>query len=64
MGYAAGYKKNVDIEMLDPTGVVVEKWILEGTFLTDVGFGTLDYKSDGLADISATLRMDRCILVY
>ena len=64
MGYAAGYKKDIDLEMLDPTGVVVEKWILEGTFLTDVGFGTLDYKSDGLADISATLRMDRCILVY
>jgi hypothetical protein len=64
MGYAAGYKKNVDIEMLDPTGVVVEKWILEGTFLTDVGFGTLDYKADGLADITASLRMDRCILVY
>ena len=64
MGYAAGYKKNVDIEMLDPTGVVIEKWILEGTFMTDVSFGTLDYKSDALADISATLRMDRCILVY
>ena len=64
MGYAAGYKKNVDIEMLDPTGVVVEKWILEGTFLTDVNFGTLGYSTDALADISATLRMDRCILVY
>ncbi len=64
MGYAAGYKKNVDIEMLDPTGVVVEKWILEGTFLTDVSFGSLGYSTDALADISATLRMDRCILVY
>ena len=64
MGYAAGYKKNVDLEMLDPTGVVVEKWILEGTFLTDVNFGTLSYSQDALADISGTLRMDRCILVY
>mgnify|MGYP000853767799 CR=1 FL=1 len=64
MGYAAGYKKNIDLEMLDPTGVVVEKWILEGTFLTDVNFNALDYKTDGLATISATLRMDRCILVY
>ena len=64
MGYAAGYKKNVDLEMLDPTGVVVEKWILEGTFLSDVNFNTLDYKSDGLATIAAVLRMDRCILVY
>ena len=64
MGYAAGYKKNVDIEMLDPTGVVVEKWILEGTFMTDVNFGSLSYSQDALADITATLRMDRCILVY
>ena len=64
MGYAAGYKKDIDLEMLDPTGVVVEKWILYGTFLTDVNFNTLDYKSDTLATITAQLRMDRCVLVY
>ena len=64
MGYAAGYKKNVEVSMLDPTGVVVEKWILEGTFLSDVNFNNLDYKSDSLATITASLRMDRCILVY
>ena len=64
MGYAAGYKKNVDLELLDPTGVVVEKWILEGTFLTSVDFQDLNYTQDGLATIQATLRMDRCILVY
>jgi len=64
MGYAAGYKKDVELEMLDPTGVVVEKWIIQGCFLTDLNFGTLDYNQDGLATIEATLRMDRCILVY
>jgi hypothetical protein len=64
MGYAAGYKKNVDLEMLDPTGVVVEKWIMYGTFLTDVNFNALSYSQDALATISATLRMDRCVLVY
>jgi hypothetical protein len=64
MGYAAGYKKDIDLEMLDPTGVVVEKWILYGTFLTDVNFNGLDYKSDALATITTTLRMDRCVLVY
>jgi hypothetical protein len=64
MGYAAGYKKNVDLEMLDPTGVVVEKWILEGTFLSDVNFNNLSYTDDKLATITAKLRMDRCILVY
>ncbi len=64
MGYAAGYKKRVDLEMLDPTGVVVEKWILQNTMLTGVNFGTLAYGQDALADITATLQMDRCILVY
>jgi len=64
MGYAAGYKKNVDLEMLDPTGVVVEKWILEGCFLTKVDLQSLGYSDDKLATIQATLRMDRCILIY
>lgn len=64
MGYAAGYKKDVDIEMLDPTGVVVEKWIMYGTFLTSINFNTLSYSQDNVATISTTLQMDRCILVY
>ena len=64
MGYAAGYKKDIDLELLDPTGVAVEKWILQGTFLTDVNFDSLGYSDDALATITATLRPDRCILVY
>jgi len=64
MGYAAGYKKNCDLEMLDPTGVVVEKWLFEGCFITSANFGTVQYSSDGIASIDVTLRPDRCILVY
>jgi hypothetical protein len=64
MGYAAGYKKDVDLEMLDPTGVVVEKWILYGVFLTDVNFNQLSYSQDGLATITCSMRPDRCVLVY
>ena len=64
MGYAAGYKKNVDLEMLDPTGVVVENWILEGAWLTGYDGGSLDYSSDKIVGITSSIRMDRCILVY
>ena len=64
MGYAAGYKKNVDLEMLDPTGVVIEKWILQGAFLDGYNGGTLSYASAGLSTITANLVVDRCILVY
>ncbi len=63
-GYAAGYKKSVDLEMLDPSGVVVQKWQLQGTMATNVGFGDLSMDDDGLAEINVTLQPDRCILVF
>jgi len=63
-GYAAGYKKDVEIEMLDPAGVVIEKWVLQGTMLTNVNFGDLSMDDDAIADIQATLRFDRAILLF
>ena len=64
MGYASGYKKDIELEMLDPTGVVIEKWILQGCFITSLAGGDLNYSQDELANIDITLRPDRCILVY
>jgi len=63
-GYAAGYKKDVELELLDPTGVVIEKWILQGTMLTNVDFGGLDYSTSEIAEITAELRYDRAIHVF
>lgn len=64
-GYAAGYKRDIEIEMLDPTGVVVQKWILKNAFLSgDVNFGGLDYNSSDLADITLTIRYDYAILAF
>jgi hypothetical protein len=63
-GYAAGYKRDVELEMLDPTGVVVSKWILKNAFITQADFGDLNYSQDDLATINITLRMDYCILAY
>lgn len=62
MGYAAGYKRDCELEMLDPTGAVVQKWILKGVFLTNTNFGSLNYGQGGVATITATLRPDYCIL--
>jgi len=63
-GYAAGYKKDIEIEMLDPAGVVIEKWVLQGTMLTNVNFGELSMEDDAIADIVATMRFDRAILLF
>lgn len=63
-GYAAGYKRDVELEMLDPTGACVQKWILKNCWISDVNFGDLDYSSSDLTTITATLRPDYCILAY
>lgn len=63
-GYAAGYKRDCELEMLDPTGVVVSKWILKNTMCTTADFGDLNYSQDDLANITITLRFDYAILAY
>lgn len=63
-GYAAGYKRDLEIEMLDPTGVTVQKWICKNSFITTANFGNLDYSDDEIADITVNIRMDYAILCY
>ena len=63
-GYAAGYKRDLELEMLDPTGVCVQKWILKNSWLTVVNHGSLDYGDDEIADITGTLRFDYAVLAY
>lgn len=46
---------NYILEMLDPTGMSVEKWYLKDCTLESVDFGTLSYKSDGLATINLVI---------
>lgn len=62
MGYAAGYKKDIILDSLDPTGVLVERWILEKCMITGVDFGDNDYTSDDLTNVELTVQPWRCIL--
>lgn len=63
-GYAVAYKRDIVLEMLDPTGVVVSQWVLKNCMLTDVDFGQLSYDDDGLADITIKIRPQYCILAF
>ena len=64
-GYAAGYKRDVELELLDPNGVSVQKWILVNTMIgQNVAFGSLNYSQSGLLEITLNLQMDYCILAY
>lgn len=65
MGYFAGYARDVELAMLDPTGATVSKWILKNCMLSDnVDFGSLSYSTDALADITISLQPQYCILAY
>ncbi len=64
MGYAAGYKKNIVLKELDPTGIEVAKFLLEQCQIVGIDFGDNDYAEDGLTEISLTIQPWRCILNY
>ena len=63
-GYAAGYKRDVELELLDPTGVCTQLWILKNAWISDCNFGNLQYSDDNIATITATLVIDYAILAY
>ena len=64
-GYAAVYKKDIQIKMLGPAGTTVELWDLKGTKLNNINFHELDYRNESeVAIITATLRFDAAILRF
>lgn len=64
MGYAAGYKKNIILKELDPTGIEVSRFFIEQCQIVDIDFNDNDYSDDGLSEISLTIQPWRCILNY
>ena len=62
MGYASGYKKNILLKELDPTGLEVSKFFLEQCMITSIDFGDNDHGSDELSNITLEIQPWRCIL--
>jgi hypothetical protein len=65
-GYAAFYKKDVNIVVLGPVGDKIENWQLKGAFPSTVNFnGTgLDWSAQEALTINMTLTYDYAILQY
>lgn len=63
-GYAVAYKRDLVLEMLDPTGTVVSQWIIVQSMITGANFGDLAYSQDDLATIDLTLKPAYCILSF
>ncbi len=63
-GYAAFYKKDFNLILLDPVGTPVEEWNIKGAFIQEFTAGDLDMSSSDPLTIDLTIRMDSCILLY
>ena len=57
-------KFDFQLEMLDPTGVVVENWEIKKCRILEIDFGELDYSNDGLATITLKIRPKEVKLIY
>lgn len=58
------YKIDYDLKLLDPTGVVVEKWEVKRCKILEVDFGVLNYEKDSLATCSLLLKPTSAKLVF
>ena len=63
-GYSDFYKKDVVINVLGPVGDKVEEWTLKGAWIKEATFGDMDWSTNEVISISATLKYDYAILQY
>jgi hypothetical protein len=63
-GYASIYKKDITLNQLSPLGEVIEEWKLKGCYLSEVNFGSLDWSTEDVVMIDATLNYDWALLSY
>jgi len=64
-GYAVGYAKDIDFEILDPAGTAISVWRYENCILVDeISFGDYEMEGEGVIELSFTIQPQRCILLY
>lgn len=55
---------NLTLDMLDPTGVVIEKWFISDCELLEVGFGDLDYEEADIIECLIKIKPKMARLVF
>jgi hypothetical protein len=63
-GYAATYKKELTLNLEDPTGAVMQKFVLHGCFMSELSGGSLSQTDDEICDVSFTLVYDLYTMEY
>lgn len=63
-GYSTFYKKDIILQQLSGLGEIIEEWQLKGCYLQDVNFGSLDWSTEDVVMIEATLNYDWAFLSF
>lgn len=63
-GYSSFYKKNITLQQLDGMGTSIEEWTINGAFIQSCNWGTLDWSSEEVQTITATLSYDYAFQHY
>jgi hypothetical protein len=63
-GYASTYKKTLTLNMEDPTGAVIQKFVLYGCFIVDLDGGEINQESDDIAQVSMQIQYDSYDIVF
>jgi len=63
-GYSDFYKKDISLKQLSPLGETIEEWKLNGAFIVDANFGSLDWSTEDVVNIELTLRYDWALLNF
>jgi hypothetical protein len=62
--YAAMYKKDILLNLCDPMGNIVQRWLYKNCHLTSVTFSELDHEGGDLTSIDLSISYDNCILLH
>lgn len=63
-GYASTYKKEITLNLEDPTGAVMQKFVLHGCLLANLDGGSLSQDDDGICDCTMEIFYDTYTMEY
>lgn len=63
-GYSDFYKKDVNLNIIGPVADIVSSWAIKGAFIKEANFGNYDFSTSEAVELTLTLGMDYCEILY
>ncbi len=63
-GYSTIYKQDLTFHSLSALGEKIEEWTLKGAYISDAGFGDMDWSNEAAVEISLTIAYDYAVFNY